>query len=76
MRFSAGAASSGDNPHTHAGEEVGLLLSGELDYWVDGVHHHLQPGDCVSFESSTPHRYHNPGEVPAVCVWAETPPGF
>ncbi|MFB6963013.1 cupin domain-containing protein [Streptomyces sp. NPDC056309] len=40
------------------------------------MHYHLQPGDCVSFESSTPHRYHNPGKVPAVCGWAETPPGF
>ncbi|WP_405680215.1 cupin domain-containing protein [Streptomyces sp. NBC_01238] len=69
-------ASSGDNPHTHSGEEVGLLLSGELEYWVDGVHYRLQPGDCVSFDSSVPHRYSNPGDVPAVCVWSETPPGF
>ncbi|MDQ8703887.1 cupin domain-containing protein [Streptomyces sp. LHD-70] len=72
----APGASSGDHPHTHTGEEVGLLLSGELDYWVDGVHYPLQPGDCVSFESSTPHRYHNPGDVPAVCVWSETPRNF
>ena len=72
----APGASSGDRPHTHSGEEVGVLLSGELDYWVDGVLYHLRPGDSVSFESTTPHRYHNPGKVPAVCVWAETPPGF
>ncbi|MGW2183629.1 cupin domain-containing protein [Streptomyces sp. NPDC001732] len=72
----APGASSGTNPHTHGGEEVGLLLSGELDYWVDGIHHRLQPGDCVSFDSSLPHRYSNPGNVPAVCVWSETLPGF
>ncbi|WP_411146933.1 cupin domain-containing protein [Streptomyces sp. x-80] len=72
----APGASSGDNPHTHVGEEVGLLLSGEMDYWVDGVQYHLQPGDCISFQSSTPHQYRNPGKVPAVCVWSETPPGF
>ncbi|MEV0699678.1 cupin domain-containing protein [Saccharopolyspora sp. NPDC050389] len=72
----APGASSGDNPHTHSGEEVGLLLSGELDYWVAGVHYRLQPGDCVSFDSAVPHRYSNPGDVPAVCVWSETPPGF
>ncbi|MFE7423950.1 MULTISPECIES: helix-turn-helix domain-containing protein [unclassified Streptomyces] len=72
----APGASSGTDPHTHGGEEVGLLLSGELDYWVGGVHHRLQPGDCVSFDSSLPHRYSNPGNVPAVCVWSETPPGF
>ncbi|AJC53605.1 cupin domain-containing protein [Streptomyces sp. 769] len=72
----APGASSGDRPHTHIGEEVGVLLSGELDYWVDGVHYRLGPGDCVSFPSATPHRYSNPGDVPAVCVWAETPPNF
>ncbi|MFB7112540.1 MULTISPECIES: cupin domain-containing protein [unclassified Streptomyces] len=72
----APGASSGGNPHTHGGEEVGLLLSGELDYWVDGVHYRLQPGDCVSFDSSVSHRYSNPGDVPAVCVWTETPRGF
>ncbi|MEU9125786.1 cupin domain-containing protein [Streptomyces sp. NPDC048506] len=72
----APGASSGDRPHSHTGEEVGVLLSGALDYWVDGVHHRLGPGDCVSFPSTTPHRYSNPGDVPAVCVWAETPPSF
>ncbi|WP_406379171.1 cupin domain-containing protein [Streptomyces sp. NBC_01618] len=72
----APGASSGDNPHTHAGEEVGLLLRGELDYWIDDACYRLQPGDCVSFDSSAPHRYHNPGTVPAVCVWSETPRRF
>ncbi|WP_274918069.1 helix-turn-helix domain-containing protein [Streptomyces sp. WZ-12] len=72
----APGASSGSNPHSHGGEEVGLLLSGELDYWVDGVHYRLQPGDCVSFDSSLPHRYSNPGDIPAVCVWAETTPAL
>ncbi|MCM3812939.1 cupin domain-containing protein [Streptomyces sp. DR7-3] len=72
----APGASSGSDPHTHSGEEVGLLLSGELDYWVDGAHYRLRPGDCVSFDSSLPHRYSNPGDVPAVCVWSETPPSF
>ncbi|MFE7314279.1 helix-turn-helix domain-containing protein [Streptomyces sp. NPDC057555] len=72
----APGASSGTIPHTHTGEEAGILLSGELDYWVEDVHYRLQPGDCVSFDSSRPHRYHNPGHVPAVSVWAETPPGL
>lgn len=29
----------------------------------------LGPGDAVSFESSTPHRYRNDGDEPAVGVW-------
>ncbi|MFK0296361.1 cupin domain-containing protein [Streptomyces sp. NPDC090442] len=72
----APGASSGPSPHTHTGEETGLLLSGELHYWVDGTHYHLRPGDCVSFNSTLPHRYHNPGTVPATCIWTETPPSL
>jgi transcriptional regulator with XRE-family HTH domain len=72
----APGASSGERPHSHAGEEAGFLLSGVLEYWVDGVRYDLEPGDCLSFDSTAPHRYRNPGEVPAVCVWSQTPPGF
>ncbi|WP_208877298.1 helix-turn-helix domain-containing protein [Streptomyces armeniacus] len=72
----APGASSGGHPHTHAGEEVGLILSGELDYWVDGVHYALREGDAVSFDATLPHRYANPGNVPSVSVWTVTPPSF
>ncbi|OEV05093.1 helix-turn-helix domain-containing protein [Streptomyces oceani] len=72
----APGASSGDRPHAHAGEEVGLMISGELDYWVEEVHYRLGAGDAVSFDSSLPHRYANPGDVPAVSVWTVTPPSF
>ncbi|RLL66484.1 XRE family transcriptional regulator [Streptomyces sp. Z26] len=72
----APGATSGGHPHTHAGEEVGLILSGELDYWVDGVHYALREGDAVSFDATRPHRYANPGTVPSVSVWTVTPPSF
>ncbi|MFF0465394.1 helix-turn-helix domain-containing protein [Streptomyces mexicanus] len=72
----APGASSGDHAHTHAGEEVGLMISGELDYWIDGTHYRLAAGDAVSFDSTLPHRYANPGDTPAVSVWTVTPPSF
>lgn len=72
----APGASSGTEPHTHAGEEVGLMISGELDYWVDGVRYRLRPGDAVNYDATLPHRYANPGTVPAVSVWTVTPPSF
>jgi len=72
----APGASSGDVPHTHAGEEVGLMLSGELDYWIGEVKYHVCAGDSLSFESIAPHRYSNPGTKPSASVWAITPPSF
>jgi uncharacterized cupin superfamily protein len=29
----------------------------------------LQPGDAISFDSGTPHRLFNSGDVPARAVW-------
>lgn len=72
----APGGTSGAHPHTHAGEEVGLLIEGNLNYWVDGVHYPLEAGDSLSFTSTTPHRYSNTGTVPAVSVWCVTPPSF
>jgi transcriptional regulator with XRE-family HTH domain len=72
----APGAGSGSEPHAHAGEEIGLMLSGELTYWVDGVTHLLKPGDSISIDATTPHRYRNAGSVPAVSVWSVTPPSF
>lgn len=75
MTVAPGAASGG-TPHAHAGEEVGLLLEGTLDYWVGDSYYALEAGDALSFASTTPHRYANTGHSPAVSVWCVTPPSF
>jgi transcriptional regulator with XRE-family HTH domain len=72
----APGGSSGELPHTHAGEEVGLLLQGTLEYWVDNVHYAMEAGDSLSFTSTTPHRYANTGTAPSVSIWCVTPPSF
>ncbi|GAB2762077.1 cupin domain-containing protein [Salinifilum aidingensis] len=72
----APGASSGPVAHTHAGEEVGFMISGQLRYWVDETCYDLHAGDAVSFESTRPHRYENAGEEEAVSLWTLTPPSF
>lgn len=69
-------ASNGDSPYTHAGEEVGLVLSGVLELWVDDQHFLLSPGDSFSFRSTKPHRYRNPGDSVTRVVWAVSPPSY
>jgi transcriptional regulator with XRE-family HTH domain len=64
-----GASSANGELMRHAGTEYGYLVSGELELTLGFDEHHLEPGDAVCFESSTPHRYRNDGVVPAVGVW-------
>lgn len=62
--------------YSHKGNEVGFVMSGELELWVGARHFHLFAGDSCSFASSEPHRYRNPGAVEAVILWAISPPAF
>jgi transcriptional regulator with XRE-family HTH domain len=60
----------------HPGDEYGYLISGALVVTLAFVDHELGPGDAISFPSSTPHRYRNDGETPAVGIWAVIEPDF
>jgi quercetin dioxygenase-like cupin family protein len=46
-----------------------MVLSGELILTLGFDEIHLHPGDAISFESTTPHRYRNDGTEPAVGIW-------
>ena len=69
-------ADTGRTPLSHAGEEVGLVLSGRLEVTVDGSRKVLGPGDAYAFESHLPHRFRNAGAAPCRVVSACTPPSF
>lgn len=61
-------------PYQHNGEEFGLILSGRKDVYLDGVRHELSAGDSISYPSTTPHWYVNPGDEICTAVWVSTPP--
>lgn len=68
--YQPGGSSSGTGDlMRHPGTEYGYLLSGELMLQLGFDEHHLVAGDSVCFRSSTPHRYRNDGDVPAVGIW-------
>jgi len=68
--------SGAKDAYSHKGDEVGLVMAGELELWVGERHFHLHAGDSCSFHSAEPHRYRNPGKVEAVVLWAISPPAF
>jgi DNA-binding transcriptional MerR regulator len=63
--------------YSHEGEEFLHVLRGEFEIWLhnDG-HYLLKPGDSLYFESSTPHRWKNPGRAETWVLWVNTPPTF
>ena len=63
-------------PFSHAGEEVGLVLDGELELIVDGERHHVPAGSSFFFESARAHSYRAASSACCRVVWVNTPPTF
>ena len=65
-----GMSSSSGRLMRHPGAEYGYLISGELILTLGFDELRVTPGDAVSFESTTPHRYlATASSIPAVGVW-------
>jgi transcriptional regulator with XRE-family HTH domain len=63
--------------YTHEGEEFLHVLRGQFEIWLGAKEHHLlKTGDSLYFESSTPHRWKNPGRTETSLLWINTPPTF
>jgi DNA-binding transcriptional MerR regulator/mannose-6-phosphate isomerase-like protein (cupin superfamily) len=68
-------AGSGES-YTHDGEEFLYILRGELQIALHDEQYRLKPGDSFYFESTTPHRWKNPGRNETWILWVNTPPTF
>lgn len=60
----------------HVGEEVGYVLTGDIELMVEDRAFQLHPGDTFVFRSELPHSYRNIGKGPASIFWVNTPPTF
>lgn len=65
-----------NEPYSHAGEEFGIVLEGRHEVNVGGTSYFLEAGDSISYASSIPHWYRNPGPEPVTAIWVITPPTF
>lgn len=52
-----GVPGGGPPPHTHQWEEIYVVLSGEMDVFVDGKTTRLRPGGYAHVPANTPHGY-------------------
>jgi DNA-binding transcriptional MerR regulator/mannose-6-phosphate isomerase-like protein (cupin superfamily) len=63
--------------YAHEGEEFLHVLRGQFEIWLSNKEHYLlKSGDSLYFESSTPHRWRNPGRTETWLLWVNTPPTF
>jgi transcriptional regulator with XRE-family HTH domain len=63
--------------YAHAGEEFLHVLQGQFEIWLGAKERYLlKAGDSLYFESSTPHRWKNPGRAETSLLWINTPPTF
>ena len=63
--------------YTHEGEEFLHVLRGQFEIWLNQDEHYLLgSGDSLYFQSSTPHRWQNPGKTECWLLWINTPPTF
>jgi transcriptional regulator with XRE-family HTH domain len=63
-------------PFVHEGEEVGLVLSGELELTVEGKVFLVSAESSFFLQSHRPHAYRAVGDVECRVVWINTPPTF
>lgn len=64
-----GASGPSESLVRHSGHEFGYLLSGTLRVVVGFDEFVLEPGDSITFPSSTPHRLSNEGSETARAIW-------
>ncbi len=75
--FRIAPASGSGESYAHEGEEFLYILQGCLEITLDdGETQLLEQGDSFYFESSTHHRWMNPGKKEAWVLWVNTPPTF
>jgi transcriptional regulator with XRE-family HTH domain len=72
----APGADTGKEMLSHAGEESGMVVAGQIEITVGGKTFLVGPGDAYYFNCRLPHRFRNRGKVACVLISACTPPTF
>lgn len=70
VRYDVGGSSNTDGRLIrHVGSECGYVLRGTLEVTLGFETFVMGPGDAISYDSSTPHRLANVGNVPVEAIW-------
>jgi len=62
--------------YCHEGEEIHLVLSGKIEYFVGDEVYEMKEGDTLWHPSDIPHHAENAGDEKASYVTVSSPPTF
>ncbi len=71
--FAAGAAMT--DAVTRATQELGYVISGRMDIWIDGTRFDVGAGDSFRIRNEA-YRWANPHDAPCVVIWVIAPPVY
>jgi len=71
-RIERGCA-SGAGGMVQSGEEFAYLLTGRLEFIIEGEAYQLQAGDAIAFKASQPHRWRNLHDGRTLVLWVVAP---
>ena len=70
VRYDVGGSSvPGEKLTRHGGIEYGYIISGTLEVALGFESYQVRAGESISFDSATPHRLTNNGDVPVEAIW-------
>ncbi len=70
VRYDVGGSSNVDGRLIrHVGTECGYVVRGTLEVTLGFETFIMEAGDAISYDSSTPHRLANVGDVPVEAIW-------
>jgi mannose-6-phosphate isomerase-like protein (cupin superfamily) len=75
VTFPPGEESDAEPVH-HSGEEVVVVLRGQLEVRLANQVVLLDEGGSLTFDAQVPHVFRNPGRVPAAAISAISPPNL
>lgn len=65
--------SSGAGGMVQSGEEFAYVLTGQLEFIIDGEIFELHAGDAIAFKASQPHRWRNLSDGQTQVLWVVSP---
>lgn len=64
-----------ESPISRPTQEVGYIVSGKLDLWIDDTCFHLSVGDSFRIRGQS-YRWSNPHDAPCHAIWVIAPPVY
>lgn len=62
-------------PVTRATQELGYVVSGKMEIWINETRFELHEGDSFRIRND-PYRWANPNDAPCVVIWVIAPPVY